>query len=164
VHDGEVAALGPEAPGIPKGEYHRAGQPCLVCHGGEGPASTVFTVAGTIFAGPYNATMNNTLGVDQASAYFVDDNGAMNAATTNCVGNFWITPSTWNPAFPIIVEVFGPTGSGIPMPGHIGRTGSCATCHQDPQSLSAVGHVYVPYTPPANATCPVNPVAGAGAL
>lgn len=66
VHDAEVAALGPEVPGMPKSlyEYHRAGQPCLVCHGGEGPAHTQFSFGGTVFAGPFSCTStNNTTGL-----------------------------------------------------------------------------------------------------
>ncbi len=43
VHDSEVAALGGETD-IPQGEYHRAGQPCGVCHGQEGPAYARFVV------------------------------------------------------------------------------------------------------------------------
>ncbi len=39
VHDEEVAALGPEPGGGAPGPEHRPGQPCLVCHGGSGPAS-----------------------------------------------------------------------------------------------------------------------------
>ena len=49
VDDMAVAALGDEVPNIPPGPYHRAGQPCSVCHGGQGPASTVFSMAGTVF-------------------------------------------------------------------------------------------------------------------
>ena len=41
-----VNALGPEAADIPQGQYHRAGQPCVVCHGDEGPANKQFSIAG----------------------------------------------------------------------------------------------------------------------
>ena len=50
VHDNEVAALGPEDPSVPPGPDHRPGQPCLVCHGGSGPASAQFAVGGTVYA------------------------------------------------------------------------------------------------------------------
>jgi hypothetical protein len=33
VHQAEVDALGGEVQGVSQGEYHRAGQPCTVCHG-----------------------------------------------------------------------------------------------------------------------------------
>src|SRR5690348_913971 len=49
VHSDEVAALGPEADGVRPGPLHRAGQPCMTCHGGSGPAGAVFAVAGTVF-------------------------------------------------------------------------------------------------------------------
>jgi hypothetical protein len=165
VHDGEVAALGGEAPGIPKGEYHRAGQPCLVCHGGLGPASKQFSIAGTVFGGPFSYTTNDTLGVGGATVVFLDDNGASANSSTNCVGNFYLAADSstgWPsfPAFPVKTEVVSPTGSVIQMPSHIGRDGSCATCHQDPPSLSTLGHVWVTYSPTAPPSCPVNPIAG----
>jgi hypothetical protein len=165
VHDGEVTALGPEAPGIPKGEYHRAGQPCLVCHGGEGPASKQFSVAGTVFGGPFSYTTNDTLGVGGAMAAFVDDNMSVNYTMSNCVGNFWLAADSstgWPnfPAFPLRVEIISPAGNAYPMPGHIGRDGSCATCHQDPTGLSTLGHVWVTYAPASPPSCPVNPIAG----
>ena len=50
VHDEQVAALGPEPAGESPGPLHRPGQPCLVCHGGLGPAHQSFSVAGTVFA------------------------------------------------------------------------------------------------------------------
>src|SRR5262249_39649565 len=37
--DPKIAALGPEANGVPQGEFHRSGQPCLLCHGPYGGAS-----------------------------------------------------------------------------------------------------------------------------
>lgn len=165
VHDAEVAALGPEIAGIPKGDYHRAGQPCLVCHGGEGPASKRFSIAGTVFGGPFSYTSNNTLGVGMATVAFVDDNNASNFATTNCVGNFWLLADSstgWPgfPAFPIRTEVISPTGGIFPMPGHIGRDGSCASCHQDPTGLSAAGHVWASYMPSSPPECQYNPIAG----
>ena len=56
VHSSAVDALGPEVAGVPKGPYHRAGQPCVTCHGGEGPASQQFVMAGTVFFGPGNTS------------------------------------------------------------------------------------------------------------
>src|SRR5262245_52180936 len=49
VRDNRIDALGPEEPGIPEGPLHRAGQPCLACHNGEGPGENVFSVAGTVY-------------------------------------------------------------------------------------------------------------------
>src|SRR5262245_45474575 len=52
VHDSSVKALGGEDPEWPQGPYHRAGQPCAVCHGGQGPAKNTFLLAGTIYYTP----------------------------------------------------------------------------------------------------------------
>ena len=45
VHDARVAALGDERPGVPAGPNHRPGQPCLACHGGDGPSDVELAVA-----------------------------------------------------------------------------------------------------------------------
>ncbi len=108
VHDQEVQALGPENPQIPPGEYHRAGQPCTVCHGPEGPAETQFAIAGTIFWNPYSL---GSTGYNNAYIAMVDSNGQQSPPIyTNCVGNFWATPAAFNPAFPILVNVY-PSGA-----------------------------------------------------
>ncbi len=158
VHQSQVDALGGEAAGVPQGPYHRAGQPCTVCHGPEGPASETFSVAGTVFA-----ASNRTVGVDHAEILMVDSLGSSpppGSVVTNCVGNFYITPDVWNPAYPIRVAVSA-GAAGAQMVGHIGRQGSCAFCHKDPPGLDSPGHVYVA-TAAGPPSCPVNPVAGNG--
>ncbi len=148
-------------------QYHRAGQPCLVCHGGQGPASKQFSIAGTVFAGPFSNTGDNTLGVSGATVAYVDDNTSTNFSTTNCVGNFWLLAdgsTGWPnfPAFPILTEVISPGTPPVvtPMVGHIGRDGSCASCHADPPGPTTLGHVYANYSSPTTPSCPVNPIAG----
>ncbi len=158
VHQSQVDALGPETGGIPTGPYHRAGQQCTVCHGPEGPAHPEFVLAGTVFD-----SRDRTVGVDQAELLMVDSLGSSPPTNilTNCVGNFYVTADTWNPAFPIRVAIASKTSTSQ-MIGHIGRAGSCATCHTDPKGLDSAGHVFVASMPSPNATsCPVNPVLGA---
>jgi|CZKU01.1.fsa_nt_gi hypothetical protein len=158
VHQSEVDALGPETPGVPQGPFHRAGQPCTVCHGAEGPASQRFSIAGTVFAG-----VDRTAGVQQAEILMVDALGSSpppGSVLTNCVGNFYVAPTLWNPAYPIRVAVSTASGSAM-MIAHIGRDGSCASCHTDPPGLASPGHVYVA-TNATPAGCPVNPLAGDG--
>jgi len=162
VPDGQVNALPPEAPNVPVGEFHRAGQPCVQCHNPNGPASgDDFSVAGTIFAQPQTA-----VGVDQATVAFTDTQGTSFQTTTNCVGNFFVKKSDWDPAFPIFVRVYK-NGLARTMQGQIGRERSCANCHNDPPSgsdqvFSSVGHIYIYLAsdkpPPPATDCPVNPV------
>jgi hypothetical protein len=168
VHDAEVAALGPEVPGMPKSlfEYHRAGQPCLVCHGGEGPAHSQFSFGGTVFAGPFECnSTNNTTGVNNVYVGIVDSAGGHEGMTSNCVGNFYMPANSSSdypafPAYPVDVGVTPPDGVTLPMPTHIGRNGSCAFCHADPTGPAALGHVYVPAPADAGAMeCPVSPIA-----
>ena len=133
VHANLVSQLGPEASSIPKGEYHRAGQPCVLCHGDEGPASEKFSIAGTVFYGPGNTGIP-LVGAGAVTVYLEDDNQTKFQVTTNCVGNFWIRPQDWQPAFPVLVTVAGtPTGGNAgqqSMRSHIGREPSCGMCHQ----------------------------------
>jgi hypothetical protein len=154
VHDQAVDRLGPEASGVPEGEYHRAGQPCVVCHEPAGPAKQEFSVAGTIFYGP-----NRAIGADQVQVLMIDSLGSKMTATTNCVGNFFVTPDVWNPSFPILVNIKqGDTTAR--MNSQISRDGSCATCHKDPPNFDSPGHVRLRATDDnvkIPQDCPVNP-------
>lgn len=138
VHDNEVAALGGEQPGVPPGPTHRPGQPCLVCHGGSGPSSTQFAVAGTVYQAQFGE-----VGQTGATVNVIDTNGLQASATTNSVGNFWILESQWAPVFPVHVESVSYNDVSVTMSTHIGRDGSCATCHFDPPGGDLVGHVYL---------------------
>jgi hypothetical protein len=134
IHTSQVEALGGEARGVSQGAYHRAGQPCLVCHGGEGPAKQEFAVAGTVFYGP--GTTSPPIGVGGIQVTLEDDTQAQFTATTNCVGNFYVLPSDWSghPEYPMLVTVSGTVGSYVQtsMQSRVGRNGSCASCHQYP--------------------------------
>ena len=162
VHDAELAALPGENPNVPVGEYHRAGQPCVLCHGPGGPASdAAFSLAGTIFAQPSSA-----VGVDNATVAFTDTTGSTFEVQTDCVGNFFVKKTDWDPSFPIFVRVFK-NGASKTMQGQIGRERSCANCHADPPpgsplDFSQVGHVSLyddgTTPPPASSNCPVSPV------
>jgi len=129
VHDAEVAALGPEDPSVPPGPDHRPGQPCLVCH-------SEFSVAGTVYEDDLQTPFNG------ATVNLTDAVGNQTSATTNEVGNFWVLEKDWKPVFPIgtYTDDAGNTIYGVTVVGndanntaqmqtHIGRDGSCATCH-----------------------------------
>ena len=168
VHTNAVNALGPEVGGIPQGEFHRAGQPCTTCHGDEGPAKSSFTIGGTVFYGPANTAA--PVGVGNVSVTLEDDSGSQFTTTTNCVGNFWVSPGDWpgHPQFPVLVTISGtPAGSYLQqsMQSHIGRQGSCAACHQIPNSdnlFETPGVVHLSGTDDPNfagdQSCAVSPV------
>lgn len=137
VHDNEVNALGPEKNGIPPGPRHRAGQPCLVCHDGTGPGSPTFTVAGTVYA-----VKGEDAPYEGATVHLTDANGGTHDATTNDVGNFYITQDEWTPQAPIHVEITAGDVTAT-MSTHIGRDGSCASCHYDPPGPASPGRVYL---------------------
>jgi hypothetical protein len=171
VHTDAVNALGGEYAGIPQGEYHRAGQPCLVCHGGEGPASGKFVIAGTVFFGPSES--NNApppIGVDNVQVSIEDDGQSVITVQTNCVGNFWSVSGDWTPGhpqFPLIVRIVGDANGqhyDVPMTSHVGRDGSCASCHQLPDDTNffrtpGIVHLSGQDNPNFKGdNCPVSPV------
>lgn len=137
VQDDGVSALGEDPTGQHNGPLHRAGQPCLVCHGGMGPASAQFSVAGTIYRSHDVVT-----GVGGVNVTMTDVNGNSITAVTNEVGNFYLTPKQWNPTYPVHVQIQYLTASNT-MLTHIGREGSCATCHRDPEAVDSAGHIFV---------------------
>jgi hypothetical protein len=140
VHDREVAALGPEASGVSPGPEHRPGQPCLVCHGGEGPGGQTFAFAGTVYRIPVDTTP-----FSGATVKLTDVNKSQATATTNSAGNFYVMASDYSPTYPVNVEVDVGTYSAS-MSTHVGRDGSCASCHFDPAGSTTHGHVYMAAT------------------
>jgi hypothetical protein len=136
VHRAGVNGLGPEADLYPaESEYHRPGEPCVLCHSDKGPADSKFVLAGTIFWGPdnYNAR------VDNAYVRVLDANKTKRCFVTNCNGNFFVRDTEFpNITFPLLVSVErtvdpaqldSETLQIRRMSGHIGREPSCAICH-----------------------------------
>lgn len=135
VHSDGVAALGPEVAGIPRGPLHRAGQPCLTCHGGDGPGSPEFAFGGTVFF-----VRGSTEGVAGVVVTLTDARGATAKKTTNEVGNFYIQKSEWSPVYPVFASISF-EGEQRAMATRIGGSGSCATCHRgagDPAHMPGI--------------------------
>ena len=163
IQAGRTDELGKEITGIEKTEFHRAGQPCIVCHAKNGTASnSVFTIAGTVFAGP-----QSRVGVNKAEVRMTDSLGTKKILTTNCVGNFFVKADGadgWDPKFPILVTV-AKGGTLRRMNSVIGREPSCGTCHTtkgDRNPSSQLLHVYLFGTEEIGAApdpkgCPVDP-------
>jgi hypothetical protein len=141
-HDQSVDDQGDDPTGHGNGPLHRAGQPCLVCHDGRGPARAEFAVAGTIYRSHDVVT-----GVENAEVTLTDANGATITALTNEMGNFYLTHDQFEPTYPLAVSVKYTAVSGnsvtTPMVTHVGREGSCAACHFDPEGTTSAGHVFV---------------------
>jgi len=142
VHDQEVAALGPEAPGVSPGPLHRPGQPCNVCHGGVGPANLRFSVAGTVYlyalGSPVPAAVN-------AEVQLEDVTGRSWHSTTNSAGNFYVLQSDWAPISPMSVPaVIDSTGKITQTMSTLdNREGSCAGCHTSMPGNDSAGPVYL---------------------
>ena len=151
-----IDSLGGEESGVAKGPLHRPGQPCIACHGSNGPADTEFSLAGTVYQ---DETSKKAL--PDARVHLIDANGKLYDTATNCAGNFFVMNADYHPAYPVWVKVFFGTSDGQPVSQEMGspiyREGSCATCHGDPAGTEAVGHVYLSPAPlaiPASPSCP----------
>lgn len=150
VHDSQVSALGPET-GVSPGPQHRPGQPCLTCHGGSGPASTQFSMAGTVFG-----VKDKSCPLAGVQVQLTDANRSQHSATTNDAGNFYVPLSDWAPVAPVHVALTFQMLTAR-MTSHIGRDGSCADCHYEPPSPATPGIVYMAFSAadlPAGVSCP----------
>jgi hypothetical protein len=139
VHADLVASLGPEASGVSPGPLHRPGQPCLVCHGGMGPATLKLSVGGTV----YSVRGQEPPAVG-AAVQIEDIEGNYWTTDSNAAGNFFVEAAHFAPAYPIRMEVVSADGTLTQrMQTYAGRNGSCADCHSDPTSPTSPGRVYL---------------------
>jgi len=127
VHSDEVDALGPERHGVLPGPNHRPGQNCLTCHGGRGPGSPEFSIAGTIYSarGVLEPLASVTVSLQDAS-------GATRDAVSNEVGNFYVTSASWSPIYPVQVALHDRRADEMgvkEMVTPIGSNGGCTFCH-----------------------------------
>lgn len=137
VHDDAVSSLGPERSGERPGPTHRSGQPCLTCHGGQGPGSPQFSIAGTVFT-----VRGGTEPASGATVTITDANNETHSFTTNRAGNFYVGEGAWSPTFPLSVAVDG-QGVHAAMVSKVGRDGSCGSCHRDAGDANHMPGVYV---------------------
>ncbi len=138
VHAQQVQDLGPEDPAVAPGPLHRPGQPCTVCHSTEGPASSIFTVAGTVFDSPEGPGAPGVeVRMDDSKRSSLANLGKL---TTNCAGNFFVRPFQWTPIFPIIVAIQS-SGRTRAMQGHVSREGSCSACHKTRAFVDSAGRI-----------------------
>jgi hypothetical protein len=135
-HEAKVRQMGPEDPQVPVGPLHRPGQSCVVCHS-PGHEDPVFSVAGTVFR-----DITTKLPLPDVEVVMVDARAMTFTAQTNCVGNFYVTPSEFTPVTPLWVSLrLG--NEKIEMESPIHREWSCAGCHTDPTGPTSAGHVFL---------------------
>ena len=161
--DDRIELLGPEAEGVPPSEFHRPGQPCILCHGEYLREHPIMTVAGTIHAFP---AADNPLPVKGVTVRLTDAFGEQKEAGTNCAGNFFITEDQWKPAFPLRAEIEYPVPGSVDstkrvvMSTRISRDGSCAGCHKGAPNQGSPGWVtcaeadLTPSFPAQESSCP----------
>jgi hypothetical protein len=136
VRDAAVANLGPEAPFVAPGPLHRPGQPCLLCHRDGGQALS-FSIAGTVFL---QASSDSPAA--NVPVYILDSAHKVFTTSTNCAGNFYVTPDQFSPTYPFWVTL----RSGRlqrDMDSAVYRDGSCAGCHVGTAGPTTPGRVYL---------------------
>jgi hypothetical protein len=133
-----------------EGEFHRQGEPCVLCHQKAGNASgSPFILAGTVYE-----TEADRKAAPGVQILLVDGckHKLEKPPKTNKAGNFFIRPEDW-PTFscyPLRVAIYREDVGQKNMLTHIGREPSCAGCHRDPKKgvrddkLTVVGHIYLP--------------------
>jgi len=179
--DAKIEALGGEAADTPVGEYHRPGQPCVLCHGEYYGADPELVIGGTVFR-----DRQTLMPVENARVVLYDAVGDIYEMTTNCNGNFMRSAGERDPQFPLYAEiycpVYGPDGQPLPdgaggvqlkvkaMSSWISRDGSCAGCHTlQGREFDSVGWVVCNETgdtnpiPDQRADCPGKPPMTGGA-
>lgn len=138
VHSDDVALLGGEVNGVRPGPNHRPGQPCLVCHGGKGPGSPEFEIAGTI----YLSKKSGSLPASGVEIIITDVTGKnIPVPSSNEAGNFYLPKDRVSLYYPLTVMLRSPlldTPADVApenrtkqMVSVIGRNGGCAFCHVD---------------------------------
>lgn len=162
--DALVTELGEEVQGVEPSEYHRPGQPCVLCHSVYGGAEPQMSVAGTVFALPDlipdPANPGNMIPpppVKEVKVLMFDAfNNRSPDVETNCVGNFFLTKEQWDPFFPLYAEIeFKLPGSETTLRAAMGtwiqREPSCNQCHRDDPNQGSAGRIYcmkqMPTTP-----------------
>ncbi|WP_156041038.1 hypothetical protein [Chondromyces apiculatus] len=169
--DERVEELGDEVEGVPLA-FHRAGQPCVMCHSIYGGAEPRMSVAGTIYSVKGMVANPDGTGtavpsppVDQVTVLMFDSFGDKREVKTDCVGNFHLTPEEWDPFFPLYAEIKFPLPQEAPAPGApapagepvirraamgtwIQREGSCNACHAGEPNQGSAGKVYCMETMP----------------
>jgi len=150
----EADALGPDYGRYESGPYHRAGFPCLKCHGDlwwqRGP---VMELAGTI----YQRSSGDAASRD-AAIEITDASGHAFTASTNSAGNFFVVVAgkqpqqysdgsveiPWHLDFPLSVRLRGRTrDEDQPMRSHIWKERNCATCHSGNPGVDGNGRIFV---------------------
>jgi hypothetical protein len=137
VHDDQVQALGDEQSGVSPGPTHRPGQPCLVCHGGQGPSSYQLSLGGTVYQ-----TQGQTAPAVGVQVVVEDITGATMTLDTNSAGNFFMPAARWQPHFPLTMQVTDGT-TVQQMSTNAGRDGSCAGCHTASAGPRSPGPIYL---------------------
>jgi len=119
------------------------GLACIVCHtqsGGDGPR---FAVAGTVYPTGHEYDDCDGSAASGAVVTVTDITGVSKSFTANAVGNFYGSPVTGWPVFPITAQV---TFSGkVRLMSTAVSSGDCNSCHTLDGANGAPGRIALPH-------------------
>lgn len=144
-------------------EFHRPGQPCLLCHGPghfpQSPGEEDFELAGTVYQFVDSAARS---GLEGITVTVEDASGETYEGLTNRAGNFMfeLDDDLQEPRqkskgvlkipralrYPLSVSIQQGSMAPVEMKTKIWRNGSCAHCHGERPGAESVGRVAL--TPP----------------
>lgn len=145
-------ALGPDTGRYDTGPYHRAGFPCVTCHGGLWWQPTpAFELAGTVYQRSSGGAASGNAAIE-----IKDASGHAFTAHTNSAGNFFVVVAgskaqqqgegrseiPWRLDFPLSVRVRA-SGVDQPMRSRVWNERSCAACHTGNPSAASNGRIFV---------------------
>jgi hypothetical protein len=138
-YDVQIEGLPPDTGAVKPGGSHRAGQPCLLCHGPYKGAYPQLSVAGTVFTLPTTADQYVDAAADVESkaapgvTVTVYDTNVSSGRQikSDASGNFMIKiQDNYTPLFPLGARMDCPqNGLQFTMISRISREGSCNGCH-----------------------------------
>ena len=145
-------ALGPDFGQYETGPYHRAGFPCVTCHGGLWWQPTpAFELAGTVYQRSSGGAASRNAAID-----IKDASGHAFTARTNSAGNFFVVVAgnqpqqygdgrseiPWQLDFPLSVRVRA-SGADQPMRSRVWKERSCAACHNGTPTAESNGRIFI---------------------
>lgn len=149
----QVDALGPEQPAVPIGPLHRAGQPCLVCHAAQGNAPA-WVAAGTVYRDP-----GATRAAAGVTVLLIDARRQRYVTHSNCAGNFFVSPSEYQPQPPLWVSLrysLSDQRVQVDMESPMHKDGDCGICHRAERGPSSAGPVFLSDDPARLARIPMS--------
>lgn len=154
----DIDSLGEEQ-GEKPSEFHRPGQPCVLCHSAAGGVDPILSIGGTLFFESTDGTeaKEDLFPAAGFAVVVLDSEGKEHQMQSNDCGNFYVLEKDFKPVYPLATEIRNESGAVTnKMVSRIGRSGSCGSCHLEQKSPQSPGVIRVADAKPADKpNCPI---------